>query len=150
MIEWVAESINKRKAYSESRRENRSKKNKKDMNNISKSYDEHMENEIVIESKVENKKKVTTFIPPHIDEVRAYVVENNLSVSPWDFVRFYEAGGWKDSKGKPVKNWKQKILTWQKFDNEKQKESKPSEKKSLWEIELEEQKGVVIDAETIA
>ena len=41
-IEWVALSIDKRREYSKSRRENRIKKNK----NISKSYDRHMENEI--------------------------------------------------------------------------------------------------------
>ena len=44
-IEWVALSINKRRAYSDSRRKNREGKSKKDMNNISKTYDNHMENE---------------------------------------------------------------------------------------------------------
>lgn len=44
-IEWVAESIEKRRAYSESRRNNRKKKPKEDM----KTYDEHMENENVNE-----------------------------------------------------------------------------------------------------
>lgn len=54
-IEWVAESINKRKAYSESRRKNRSSKSKKDKINISETYVEHMENENEIENKEENK-----------------------------------------------------------------------------------------------
>lgn len=49
-ITWIAESISKRKAYSESRRKNRLKKNKEDMNNTSKTYDKHMENEDVIEN----------------------------------------------------------------------------------------------------
>lgn len=47
-ISWVAESIEKRLKYSDSRRKNRSKNQKKegeDMNNISKTYVEHMENE---------------------------------------------------------------------------------------------------------
>lgn len=44
-IPWVVESIEKRRKYSESRRKNREGKSKKDMNNISKSYVEHMENE---------------------------------------------------------------------------------------------------------
>jgi hypothetical protein len=48
-IEWVADSINKRRAYSESRRQNRSPKKKKDMNNISSTYDKHMEDEDEIE-----------------------------------------------------------------------------------------------------
>ena len=49
----LLEEIEKRKAYSESRRNNRKGKNKKeeketDINNICNSYDEHMENENVI------------------------------------------------------------------------------------------------------
>lgn len=44
-IQWVAESISKRKAYSDSRRKNKEGKTK----NISKSYDSHMDNEIVNE-----------------------------------------------------------------------------------------------------
>ena len=43
-ISWVAESIEKRRNYSESRRNNR-KGSKKHMSNISKTYDSHMENE---------------------------------------------------------------------------------------------------------
>jgi uncharacterized phage protein (TIGR02220 family) len=43
-IGWVAESIEKRRKYSESRRKNRTS-SKKDMNNICKTYDKHMENE---------------------------------------------------------------------------------------------------------
>ena len=55
-IPWVSESITKRKQYSESRRNNR--KGKK-TNNISSTYDKHMENEIedVIVNKKETKKK---------------------------------------------------------------------------------------------
>lgn len=45
-IAWVAESIEKRRNYSDSRRKNREGKR----NNISKTYVPHMENEIVIEN----------------------------------------------------------------------------------------------------
>ena len=44
-IKWVAESIIKRRTYSESRRQNRLSKINKDMSNISQSYDKHMDNE---------------------------------------------------------------------------------------------------------
>lgn len=58
-ISWVAESINKRKAYSQSRSKNRAGKSTKSydehMNNISKSYDKHMENEIVINNNIGDK-----------------------------------------------------------------------------------------------
>lgn len=59
-IQWVAESILKRRDYSDSRRKNRTSKS----NNISKSYDEHMdnENEIVNEDIIkEEKEKVKKF-----------------------------------------------------------------------------------------
>lgn len=48
-IAWVAESISKRKSYSESRAKNRRGKGKEDMSHISKTYVPHMENEIAIE-----------------------------------------------------------------------------------------------------
>ena len=41
----MRDEFEKRKSYSESRRNNRKGKTKKDMKNISKSYDKHMENE---------------------------------------------------------------------------------------------------------
>ena len=60
-IEWVRDSIEKRRAYSESRRKNRAKReekkekineeNEKDMNNICKTHVVHMENEIENENK---------------------------------------------------------------------------------------------------
>lgn len=58
MIKWVAESINKRRDYSDSRRKNRAKKTKEDMCNISKTYDEHMENEIENVNKDINTNKI--------------------------------------------------------------------------------------------
>ncbi len=52
-IDWVAESIAKRRSYSESRRKNRAKKEE----NTSKTYDPHMENEIEIEDESINGNK---------------------------------------------------------------------------------------------
>lgn len=52
-IEWVLQGLNKRRAYSESRRKNRTKKTTKESDsttNTSSTYDEHMENEIEIEN----------------------------------------------------------------------------------------------------
>lgn len=42
-IDWVVDSINKRRDYSQSRAKNRSSKNKEKQNNTSTSYDAHME-----------------------------------------------------------------------------------------------------------
>lgn len=61
-ISWVAESINKRRAYSESRRKNRQKKKEEDVSNISKTYDKHMDNEDEIEDVNEIEVKDETVI----------------------------------------------------------------------------------------
>ncbi len=59
-------------------------------------------------------KKVNKFIPPTLDEIDTYIAEKNLSVSGRDFFEYFETGNWIDSKGQKVKNWKQKLLTWDK------------------------------------
>ena len=59
-----------------------------------------------------NVKRGTRFVPPTLSEVNEYVIEKNLHVSAKKFWEYYDAGSWKDAKGNPVRNWKQKILTW--------------------------------------
>ncbi len=58
------------------------------------------------------RKKGRPFSPPTLEEVRAYVEEKGLPIDPARFVEYYTDGDWHDSTGKPVKNWKQKALTW--------------------------------------
>ena len=53
--------------------------------------------------------------PSGIDEVEAYVKEKGLNVDAKRFYDFFAAGNWYDSNGKPVLNWKQKLLTWDKY-----------------------------------
>ena len=66
--------------------------------------------------KVKEGEKRKRFIPPTLEEVQAYVKERNSSVDPKRFFEYYETGGWKDAKGQSVKNWKQKLITWEKKD----------------------------------
>lgn len=68
-------------------------------------------------SKDNLKERTKAFVPPSLEEIKAYAKEANLDV---DCDRFYtyfttpnDAGQtWIDSKGNRVKNWKQKLLTW--------------------------------------
>lgn len=67
--------------------------------------------------KVGKKKKAASeksFIPPTVEEVRAYVNEKGYNVNPEKFVEYYEAGepAWTDKDGKPIRSWKQKVITW--------------------------------------
>ena len=72
-------------------------------------------------------KKSEAFVPPTLDEVRAYCRQRNSSVDPVQFYDYFTADpsrAWIDAKGQPVLNWKQKIVTWEKF-NVMPKKSKP-------------------------
>lgn len=53
------------------------------------------------------------FVPPSVDEVRAYCAEKGYTFDPETFVAFYESKGWKVG-GSPMKSWKAACVTWQK------------------------------------
>lgn len=62
----------------------------------------------------------SSFVPPTIEEVRAYCLENGYDVDPEQFVDFYQSKGWKIGKS-PMKDWEAAIRTWVKRDNDFQK-----------------------------
>lgn len=68
------------------------------------------------EDNVDNKPQ-KRFIPPTLEEVQAYCKERNNNVDAKAFYDYYTEGNWKDAKGKPVRNWKQKVITWERGDN---------------------------------
>ena len=59
------------------------------------------------------RKKPKAFVPPTLEEVKAYCKERNSSVDPKQFFEYFDVGKWIDSKGEPVRNWKQKLITWE-------------------------------------
>ena len=114
-IEWVAESIMNRRKYSDNRRKNRLGKK----NNISSTYDNHMENENVIENKKRNKK---IFTKPTIEEFVSYFLENGFNKElALKAYNHYDLADWHDTKGNKVKNWKQKVHTNWFNNNDKHK-----------------------------
>ena len=70
-------------------------------------------------------KQEKKFIPPSLDDIKKYIQEKNLSVNPQSFYDYFTEGDWIDSNGKQVRNWKQKLLTWNGHSN-KGKEIKKS------------------------
>lgn len=60
----------------------------------------------------ENRKTIG-FSPPTLDEVKAYFAERGTSINPEAFWAHYEANGWVQSRGKPIKNWKACLTTWE-------------------------------------
>lgn len=68
-------------------------------------------------SQGKSKSRVNKFTPPTLEEVKAYAKEANLNVDCDKFYTYFttpdDSGRtWIDSKGNPVKNWKQKLITW--------------------------------------
>lgn len=62
-----------------------------------------------------NKKTSKQFTPPTLEEVQAYCKERKNNVDAKQFWDYYDAAGWKDQTGKPVKSWKQKMIAvWEK------------------------------------
>jgi hypothetical protein len=65
------------------------------------------------------KPKKSKFIPPLINEVVKFFEENGYTNGDkaWNY---YNDGDWKDSNGKQVINWKQKMrIVWFKEENKK-------------------------------
>lgn len=63
------------------------------------------------------------FVPPTLEEVTAYCKERKSSVDPKRFYDFFNAGHWIDSRGSPVKNWKQKLISWERDEKDKGKKT---------------------------
>jgi hypothetical protein len=114
--ERLREESIKRIKYSESRRNNKLKKN------ISSTYVKHMENENEninenINKNIKSKKE--KFCPPPLEDVIKFFEENGYTNGDkaWNY---YNDGEWKDSKGNQVVNWKQKMrMVWFKDENKR-------------------------------
>lgn len=140
-IEWMRESILKRKVYSEIQRkriQNYWDKKKKipryyrgNTTDIPLEDENAIENENVIKDTIllnhksiasdnSNKtilsNKERNFVPPTIEEVRSFITEKGIvGVDPIKFVAHYETTGWMRGKNK-IKNWKACIYTWVKHN----------------------------------
>lgn len=69
-----------------------------------------------------NNNNIKKFIPPTLEEIKAYIDEKKLSIIAEDFYNYFDTGNWIDSKGNKVKNWKQKLLTWDNYRKKSKKE----------------------------
>ena len=87
---------------------------------------ENFSEEKVDSTKKSKPKKETkkSFIPPSLDDVKRYITEKNLSVDAKAFYDYFDVGGWVDSKGNKVKNWKQKLITWSSHSKPKKADPK--------------------------
>ena len=73
---------------------------------------EDISNEI---SKRESSKR---FVKPTVDDVQAYISENNFVVDAQKFIDYYESNGWVVGKTK-MKDWKATVRGWERREQEK-------------------------------
>ena len=59
------------------------------------------------------RKAAARFSPPTLQEVKAYCSERNNNVDAERFFDYYTANGWVQGKGKPIKDWKAAVRTWE-------------------------------------
>lgn len=86
------------------------------------------------------------FVPPTLEEVESYVKEKHLNVNAKDFLDYFEATNWVDSKGNKVKSWKGKILTWSNYRVapvlKTKQEIQKEQQNDMWTKWLEGRKGI--------
>ncbi len=79
-----------------------------------------------IYKKVKNDKNDKKFKPPTLEEVQKYVKDNpEIKVDPVDFWKGFNDGGWIDTRGNPVRNWKLKLRTWNRYGSDTKKHEAP-------------------------
>ena len=77
------------------------------------------------EDKKVRKRTPAPFVPPTLQEVEEYAKSRNSSVDPKRFFEYFDVGNWVDGKGNPVKNWKQKFITWERSGTGQRREKAP-------------------------
>lgn len=90
------------------------------------------DNDIDIDSKETTPKGVAKkerFVPPTVEDVRAYCRERKNSIDPNHFIDYYMSKGWKVGKDSPMKDWKACIRTWE--QHEEKPEEKPPDKQGI-------------------
>ena len=80
--------------------------------------DNDNDNERIVDDSSKEKRK--RFTPPTLEEVSAYCRELNSKIDPQQFIDYYTANGWVQGKGKPIKDWKAAVRTWNRRENKPQ------------------------------
>lgn len=91
---------------------------------IDKDIDKEIDKEIDKDIK---HKKNSHFVPPTLEEVQAYCNERNNSINAEQFIDHYTANGWIQGKGKPIKDWKAAVRTWERNNFNKPNSQQPKQ-----------------------
>ena len=83
-------------------------------------YLENAKENNITTNNIKNNNKEVNKNTPTLEEIKDYCL--NVRHNKVDYKKFYDyftEGNWIDSKGNKVKNWKQKVITWEKNTNDK-------------------------------
>ena len=85
-----------------------------------------VENQGQLNTDIQNKEKQNKeknnkrFVPPTLEEIKQFCKERGNGVDAKKVFDYYSSANWKDGRGNPVRNWKQKIIAvWEKPKEEK-------------------------------
>ena len=73
---------------------------------------------------IESEQKRKRFVPPTLEEVKAYCLERKNGVDAERFYDYYSTNGWVQGKNKPIKDWKACVRTWERNTLAGNKETK--------------------------
>ncbi|MCM1543673.1 MAG: DUF4373 domain-containing protein [Ruminococcus sp.] len=104
---------------------------------------ESIANVVQPESKIKEKKEKETssnddgngakpqsrFVPPTLEQVKAYILEKGYSMDGERFIDFYESKGWMVGKNK-MKDWKAAVRNWAREESQRPTARKPQTSKS--------------------
>lgn len=76
---------------------------------------------IIINNNIKESDKSKRFVPPTLEEVKAYCKERHNNVDPVEFMAHYTASNWYRGKTK-ISNWRACIITWEKNARAKQQQ----------------------------
>ena len=87
----------------------------------------YMENQVLLNTNKLNTNIITEEKPkgskkkniPTLEQVQEFIKSRNSTVNADNFYDYYSAGDWIDAKGEPVKNWKLRVLSWERRDKKR-------------------------------
>lgn len=74
--------------------------------------------------------KTCAFVPPSVEEVRAYCLERGNGIDPQYFVDYYDSNGWMVGKTK-MKDWKATVRRWEANERKNGSGAEKKEEKSI-------------------
>lgn len=69
---------------------------------------------------------------PTLDEVISYAISRGREDLAEKFFEYYNVGNWLDKDGKPVLNWKQKFITWERNNPKPEKKKRAPDDMPDW------------------